>query len=175
MLLHKALSRSCQEAFSRDSKLVWKAREEYYWEHCLHFNNTTSCNMMDVFQNMIESTSLLSSKIHKIKETWTGQSELQYANNYLRTLPKDLKFFDPVSPSESPQVMALTSTHHPDALCHFNGVTHCPWCGKEGENEGTVVSHLWMTHYKLGLLCKKCFHCPSVTSKAIQHHGQKSC
>ena len=28
--LHKALSRSHQEAFSRDSRLVWKAREDYY-------------------------------------------------------------------------------------------------------------------------------------------------
>ena len=32
MLLHKALSRSHQEGFSRDAKLVQKAREEYYWE-----------------------------------------------------------------------------------------------------------------------------------------------
>ena len=30
MLLHKALSRSHQEAFSRDSKLVQKVREDYY-------------------------------------------------------------------------------------------------------------------------------------------------
>ena len=41
MLLHEALSRSHQEAFSRDSKLVWKAREEYYWENHLHFCNET--------------------------------------------------------------------------------------------------------------------------------------
>ena len=32
--------------------------------------------------------------------------------------------------------MGLTSIHHPDALLHFNRVTHCPWCGKEGQNEG---------------------------------------
>ena len=30
MLLHKALSRSCQEAFHSDSKLVQRVREEYY-------------------------------------------------------------------------------------------------------------------------------------------------
>ena len=30
MLLHKALSRSHQEAFSRDSKLVQRVREDYY-------------------------------------------------------------------------------------------------------------------------------------------------
>ena len=152
-----------------------RAREDYYQENCLCFDCKTSCNMADIFQSMIESTSLLSSEIYKIKETWTGQRKLQYANYALRTLPKGLKFFCPVSPSESPKVMGLTGIHHPDALHHFNVVTHCLWCGKEGQNEGTIVNHLWMMHYKLGLVCKKCFCCPLVTSKAIWHHGQKSC
>ena len=58
MLLHKALSRSYQEAFSRDSKLVQKARVEYYQENFPHFNNETSCNMTDIFQSMIKSASL---------------------------------------------------------------------------------------------------------------------
>ena len=115
MLLHKALSRSHQEAFSRDSKLVQKARQDYYRENCLHFDSETLCNMADIFWNMIESDGLLSSEIHEIKETWTGQSELQYANYALRTLPKGLKFFCPVSPSESPKVMGLTGIHHHNA------------------------------------------------------------
>ena len=124
---------------------------------------------------MIKSASLLSSEIHEIKETWTGWHELQYTNYALWTLPKGLKFFHPMSPSESPKVMGLTGIHHPDALHHFNGVTHCPWCGKEGQNEGTFINHLQMMHYKLGLVCKKCFHCPSVTSEAIWHHSWKNC
>ena len=97
---------------------------------------------MDILQSMIKSADLLSSEIHEIKETWTRQSELQYANYTLRTPPKGLKFFHPVSPSESPKVMSLTSIHHPNTLHHFNGVTHCPWCGKEGQNKETVVNHL---------------------------------
>ena len=149
MLLHKVLSRSWQEAFSRDSKLVQKTKEDYCWENCL-----------------------LSSEIHKIKETWTGWSKLRYANYAVRTLPKGLKFFCPVCPSESPKFMGLTSIHHPDALHHFNRVTHCPWCGKEGQNKGTVINHLQMTHYKLGLVCEKCLPCPSVTSEAIWLHDQ---
>ena len=124
---------------------------------------------------MIKSAGLLSSKIHEIKKTWTGQSELQYANYALRTLPKGLKFFCPVSPLESPKVMGLTSIHLLNALHHFNGVTHCPWCGREGQNKGTLINHLQTTHYKLGLVCKKCFCCPSVTSEAIQCHDCKSC
>ena len=109
--------------------------------------------MTDILQYMIESTGLLSSKIHEIKETWTGQSKLQCTNYALRTLAKGLKFFHPVSPSEYPKVMGLTNIHHPDALHCFNGVTHFPWCGKEGQNEGTVVNHLQTAHYKLGLVC----------------------
>ena len=124
---------------------------------------------------MIESNNLLCSEIYEIQETWTGQHELQYANHALKTLLKGLKFFCPVSPSESPKVMGLTDIHHPNALHHFNGVTHCLWCGKEGQNEGTIINHLQMTHYKLGLVCEKCFCCLSVTSKVIQYHGHKSC
>ena len=46
--------------------------------------------MVDVFQSMIKYAGLLGSKIHEIKEIWTGQSELQYANYALRTLQKGL-------------------------------------------------------------------------------------
>ena len=130
---------------------------------------------MDAFWNMIESTGLLGSEIYKIQETCMGWHTLEYANYALKILPKGLKFFHPVSPSESPKVMGLTNIHHLDALHHFNGVTHCPWCRKEGQNEGMIVFHLQMTHYKSGLVCNKCFCCPLVTSKAIQCHGWKSC
>ena len=91
---------------------------------------------------MIECTGLLDSKIYEIQETWMGWHELEYANYALKTLLKGLKFFHPVSPSKSPKVIGLTNIHHPDALCHFSGVTHCPWCGKEGQNEGMIINHL---------------------------------
>ena len=131
--------------------------------------------MTDVFQNMVESTSLLSLEIHEIRENWMRQWELQYANHALRTMPKGLKFIHPVSPSESLKVMGLTGIHHPNALHCFNGVTHCPWRGKEGQNKGTIINHWRMVHYKLGLVCKKYLGCPSVTFKAIQHHGKGTC
>ena len=124
---------------------------------------------------MIESTSLLGSKIFESQETWMGQHELEYANYTLKTLPKVLQFFHPVSPLESLKVMGLMNIHHLDALCHFNGVTHCLWCRKEGQNEGMIINHLQMMHYELGLVCEKCFHCSSVKSEAIWCHGWKSC
>ena len=125
--------------------------------------------------HMIKTTELLGSTIYEIKEAWTGLDKLQQANYLLRTLLKGLKFLRVVSPLESPKVMGLMGIHDPDALCHFYGVTHCPWCRKEGQNKGTVVNHLWTVHYRLGLLCKKCFGCPSTLSEAICHHSQKDC
>ena len=120
--LHKALTRSHQEAFSWDSHLVRKTREEYFQSHCPNFNNENSHDLTDIFRCMIETTGLLGSAIHKIKEAWTVQDELWQANYMLRTLPKGLKFFRVVSPSESPKVMGLTGIHNPNALCNFNGL-----------------------------------------------------
>ena len=150
--LHKALTRSQQEAFSRDSQLACKVREESYQENCLHFNSENSCNLVDIFWNMIESAGLLGSKIYEIQETWTGRCELEYANYTLKTLPRGLKFFCPMSPSEFPKVMDLTNIHHQDALCHFSGETHCLWYRKEGQNEGMIVNHLQTMHYKFCLV-----------------------
>ena len=124
---------------------------------------------------MTEIASLLGSTIYEIQEAWTGWDELQHANHVLRALPKGLKFFWAVSPSESPKVMGLVGINYPDALWHFNGVTYCPWCRKEGQNEGIIINHLRTVHYKLGLICEKCFCCPSITSEAIQHHRWKNC
>ena len=81
-----------------------------------------------------------------------GPDELKQANCALRSLPKGLKFLHVVPPSESPKVMGLVGIHDPDTLCHFSGITHCPWCGKEGQNEGTMVNHLQTVHYRLGLV-----------------------
>ena len=167
--------RSHQEAFGQDTHLVKKTREEYFKNHCPNFNNENTCDLMDVFQRMIETAGLLDSAIHEIQEIWTGHNELQHANYVLRTLPKGLKFFQAVSPLKSPQVMGLASIHHPNVLRCFNGVNHCPWCRKKDQNEGTVVNHLRKVHYKLGLICKKCFCCPSIMSEAIWCHGQKNC
>ena len=76
-----------------------------------------------------------------------------------------------MSPLESPKVMGLQGIHHPKALHHHVGLSYCSWCRKEGQNEGTIVNHLLTMHYKLGLICSGCLHCPAITSEAIWHHG----
>ena len=120
------MSQSHQEAFGQDSPLVKKAREEYFKRHSLNFNNENTHSFTGIFRCMIESADLLGSFIHKIHEVWTGLDELRQANYVLRALLKVLKFLRVVFPSQSPKVMGLMDIHDPDALCHFNGITHCP-------------------------------------------------
>ena len=86
----------------------------------------------------------------------------------IRSSPKGLWFFCLVSPLESPKVMGLKGIHHPNALHCFTGLVFFPWCGKEEQNDGTVVNHLWTMHYRFGLICSGCLCCPLTTSEAMQ-------
>ena len=124
---------------------------------------------------MAASANLLVTSIYEIQALWMGLDELKQANYALRCLPKGLKFLHMVPPSESPKVMGLIGIHNLDTLHHFSGITHCPWCGKEGQNEGTVVNHLWTVHYRLGLVCNKCHDCLSIMSDTLCHHGWQDC
>ena len=117
------------------------------------------------------SADLLGTSIHEIQASWTGPNELKQANYALRSLPKGLKFLHVVPPSKSPKVMGLVGILDPDALCHFSGIIHYPWCGKEGQNKGTMVNHLHTVHYRLGLVCNRCHDYPSITSKTLCHHS----
>ena len=96
-------------------------------------------------------------------------------NCALQSLPKGLRFLRVVPTLESPMVMGLIGIHDLDALRHYTGYTYCPLCGKERQNEGTVVNHLRTTHYRLGLVCDKCFGCPSVMSDSLCRHGHQDC
>ena len=72
---------------------------------------------------------------------------------------------------ESPKKMGLQDIHSPDALCHCGSLVYCPWCGKEGQNEGTIVNHLQIMHYWLGLICARCLDYFTTSSDAMYHHG----
>ena len=135
-----------------------EARKEYFKKHSPNFTMDCMHDLSEVFRCMAKSAKVLGLDIYEIQEVWKGPDELQQANYALRSLLKGLKFLQVVPPSESPKFMGLVGIHDPDALCCFNGLTHCPWCGKEGQNEGTVVSHLWMVHYRFSLVCKKFYN-----------------
>ena len=165
------LKENHQEAFCWDSDLVQVTRQRYFEAHCPTFDQEGSHDLSGLFWEMVTCANLLDSEIYENEEVWTGWRDLWYANDALKSSPKGLWFFWPMSPLESPKVMGLEGIHHLEALCCHIGLSYCPWCGKEGQNEGTIVNHLQTMHYKLGLICRRCLCCPAITSEAIQHHG----
>ena len=106
MPLHKALIGGWWEAFARDSELVQEAREEHYMTNCPHFNCKTSHDLTNISQNILTPTGLLGFQIYEIQESQDGQSELQYANDTLRALPKGLQFSMPYLPQNYPKSWA---------------------------------------------------------------------
>ena len=169
--LHKVLTQNHSEVFSWDTSLVRETREKYFKRHSPNFTMENTCDLSNIFWHMAKTANLLGLAIHEIKEVWKGPDELQQANYALRTLPKGLKFLRAVPPLESPKVMGLTGIHDLDGLCCFNRMTHCSWCSKEGQNEGTIINHLCMVHYRLGLMYKKCYSYPSTSLDTLHCHG----
>ena len=121
--------------------MVKEARREFFSKCSYNFTTDGNCNLSGTFRWLAASANLLGTSIHEIQVSWTGPKELKQANYALQSLPKGLKFLCRVPLSESPKVMGLVGIHNPDALCHFGGIPYCPWCRKEGQNEGTMVNH----------------------------------
>ena len=88
--LRKSLKGSQWEAFTKDSNVVQQAREDYFKTNHPHFDQETLHDLSDVFQDMIPHVGLLDSQIYEIQEAWTGQGDLRYTNDALRTLPNGL-------------------------------------------------------------------------------------
>ena len=171
---YKVLTQSHSEAFSQDTSLVRETRKEYFKRHSANFTEEGMCDLSEVFRHMTKTAELLGLAIYEIQEVWNGPDQLQQANYTLRSLPKGLNFLQAVPPSESPKVMGLVGIHDLDALCCFNGMTHCTWCRKEGQNKGTVINHLQMVHYRLSLVCNKCYNYPLTSSDTLCCHGQQN-
>ena len=172
---YKVLKQSHSEAFRQDTSLVREARKEYFKKHSPNFTMDGMHDLSEVYRCLAESAKLLGLAIYKIQEVWEGPNELQQANYGLRSLPKGLKFLWAEPPLESPKVMGLVGIYNPNALFCFNGMTHCPWCGKEGQNERIVINHLQMVRYRLGLVCDKCYNYPSMSSDTLGHHSWHNC
>ena len=171
----KSLKPSHADTFLRYSDMVVEARLLFFSKHSYNFNQDGNWDLSKVFKKFAEEAGFLGTSIYKIQACWTGPEELKQANYTLQSLPKSLKFLRVVPTMESLKVMGLMGIHDPDALQHFAGFTYCPWCGKEGQNKGMVVNHLRTTHYKLGLVCDKCYGCPTITSNTLCHHGCHNC
>ena len=145
-----------QEAFRKDSNLVKWIRKTYFRAPHPQFDSETTHDLTHVFKEMVDVVSLLNTEVHQVQDPWPGKKELHAANHAAISSAKDICYFQVVSPMESPKIMGLKGIHFPEALRHQGGLAFCPWCGKEGQNEGTVVNHLCTGHYCLGLICKRC-------------------
>ena len=102
---------------------------------------------------MARDMNLLNSEIHEVQDVWTGQRGLKATNHAAQASLKDILFFHMVSLNQSPNIMGLKGVHSPETLCQWGGCSSCPCCGKESQNEGTVVNHLRTMHYQLGMVC----------------------
>ena len=163
------------KAFSQDSDMVQEAQREYFSRHSYNFILDSTRNLSRVFKHLATTAGLLDTSIFETCSPWNGSEELKQANYILLSIPKGLKFLQAIPPSESPKVIGLMGIHDPDSLCWFSSVTYCPWCGKEGQNEGMVVNHLWTTHYRLGLVCDRWYGCLTTMSNTLCHHGRLNC
>ena len=160
--------------------MVKEARREFSSKHLSNFTTDGNCDLSRTFKWLAASANLLGTSIHKIQASWTGPKELKQVSYALQSLPKGLKFLHAVPPQNLLRswdwwVYTSQMSFSPDALQCFGGVTYCPWCRKEGENEGTEVNHLQTMHYRLGLVCNRCYDCPSTTSDTFHHHGWHDC
>ena len=152
-----------------------EARLCFFSKHLHNFVEDGTGVLSDIFKELAERASLLGNCIYRIQLSWTRPEELKHANYTLQSLPKGLRFLRVVPTSESPKVMGLMGIHDLDALWHYAGYTYCHWCSKEGQSEGLVVNHLRTTHYRLGLVCNRCFGCPSTMSDSLCQHGHQDC
>ena len=166
-----SMKSSCMDAFSQDSNPIKEVRAHYFTMHSWDWAHSNMEDLSDIFKGLAQRAGLLGELIFKIQQSWEGLEHLRCTNYVLQSLPKGLKFLRAVSAKESPKVMGLKGIYDPEALQHFAGYTYCPWCGKDGQNEGTVMNCLRMVHYKLGLVCNLCFSCPMTMSDTLCRHG----
>ena len=121
----------------------------------LTFHKEDAYELTEVFKKLVEMAGLLGTEVYPVHNQWVGKKELHSAYHAVMGSAKDLHFFRTVVPLKSPKIMGLKGIHSLEALKQQVGLSFCPWCGKEGQNQGTVVNHLHTRHYCLGLVCKR--------------------
>ena len=100
-----------------------------------------------------------------------GWKDLHNTNHTAKASQWNIQFFHMVTPTEPPSIMGLEGIHSPEGLCRQCGNLYCPWCAKEGKNEGTVVNHLCTVHYHLGLVCTLFLAYFSTSAGTMRKHG----
>ena len=165
----KALKETHQETFSKELEVVWLARWAYFKAHQPNFEQEGSYDLSPTSQQMATSMNLLGTKIHEVPESWVvGRiSELP-----TKLLSPDIHFFSVVAPTDLLKIMGLKGIHSPKTFQWQSGLAFCLWCGKECQNEGTIVNHLWIMHDHLGLSCACCLEYFTTSADALCWHAQ---
>ena len=148
------------------------ARWAYFKAHWPNFELEGLYYISPTFWQMATSTNLLGTKTHKVQENLGGRKDLWAANQAAKSSSNDIHFFIVVAPTELLKIMGFKGIHSPKALWWQSGLTFCPWCRKEGQNEGTVVNHLQTTHYHLGLICACCLDYFTTSADTMHQHAQ---
>ena len=162
-----SLKPSRADAFCQHASPIKEARECFFTTPPWDWVQSNTDNLSNIFRELAQGAGLLGKSIYKIQRSWDGPDHLKHSNYVLRSLPKGLKFLRMVSAKGSPKIMGLKGIHDPNALQHFTGYTHHPWCGKDRQNDGTAANHPRTAHYKSGIICDQCFGCPAVTLDAL--------
>ena len=135
------------------------------------FAQEGSYDLMSVFQEMAWEANLLNTKIHEVQEVLASWQELKST----KPSQRDIQFFCMVSPTELPNIMELKGIHFPKALHWWGSHSYYPWCGKEKQNKGTVINHLWTVHYHLGLICALCCDFFAISGDIMRWHMPSLC
>ena len=149
------------------------------------FAQEGSYDVTPVFWEMAWETNLLDTEIYEVQEVWTSWWGLKATNHAAKASQRDMQFFHTVTPTESPNIMGLKGIHFPKSFIGKAGAPTASGVQKEGQNEGTVINHLWTIHYHLCLVCILCMdffatsvdtmgqHAPSCKSMATEDKDQE--
>ena len=141
---HRA-QRNCWEGFHWDTNLVQIIRWMYFEVHCPTFNQEGSHDLSSLFREMITSADLLESEIHEIQEVWdwmerpSGMPIMQWG------VCQGSLIFPPCVPFGVAKGYGTKRDSSSWCTLPPMGLSYCPWCRKEGQNEGTVLNYLCTT------------------------------
>ena len=169
MPLAKLLKGRQWEAFTKDSNLVQRARGPTLGWTALILTVRFHMICLIHFRKW-HSAGLRGLDIYEVQDTWMGQKDLCTANHAAKTSQRNIQFFCMVTATKLPSIMGLEWIHSLEDLCRWGGHSYCPWCAKEGQNEGTMVNHLHTVHYHLGQVCTLCLAFFTTSADTMRKH-----
>ena len=114
----------------QEVNIIKVARWVYQKAHQANFEQEGSYDLSSISCQMATSTNLLNAEVYKLQETWGGWKDLRTTNLAARASPKDIHFFQIISPMELPKIMGLKSIHSMEALQWQGRLTFCPCAAK---------------------------------------------